>query len=102
MMKQKRSHFRSHGDACPICGRTVPNETLWEAHHLTPKCEKGRETIDVCILCGDAIHQFISNKDLAKKYNTLEKLLSHPKIITWIEWIGSKSEKWSLCFKEKK
>jgi len=88
-------------DQCPICGRVVP-ENLWENHHLVPKSKKGKETIRVCVLCGDALHQLIPLKEMTKRYNTLEKIMEHPKVQNWVKWIETKPNKWALCFKKKK
>lgn len=40
--------------------------------------------IDVCRLCHNAIHDFFDEKTLGKEYNTLEKLISHPKVQDFI------------------
>ena len=86
---------------CPICDRLVPDNAI-EKHHLIPKAKKGRSTVDLCCSCGDAIHQFISISDLNKKYNTVEKIKSHPKIENWIKWISKKPNDFSVCMKAKK
>lgn len=85
---------------CPLCRRIPPS---FEKHHLTPRCKKGgkRGTILLCIDCGDQIHQLFTNKELAKEYNTLEKLLANPKIQKWIEWVKNK-KKFGICMKTKK
>ena len=86
---------------CSICKREG-DEHYFEEHHLTPKARKGRETILVCKSCGDAIHQFMSIKELEKKYNTLEKLLAHEKIQNWIVWISKKPIENNVCMRRKK
>jgi len=87
-------------EKCPICKRTPSAEGLLEKHHLKPKCKKGKDTILVCTDCGDQIHQLFTNKELAKEYNTPEKLLAHPKIQAWAEWV--KNKKFGICMKSKK
>ena len=43
--------------------------------------------LKVCKECHDFIHDAEPNeKKLGRLYNTKEKLLSHPKISTYIEW----------------
>jgi hypothetical protein len=86
---------------CSICKRDG-DEQHFEEHHLTPKARKGRETIQICNLCHDMVHKSMTTKELAKKYNTLEKIAAHPKMISWIQWISTKPNKMSVCFKEKK
>lgn len=36
--------------------------------------------------CHKQIHHFISEKDMGKEYNTVEKLLSHDKVNSYINW----------------
>jgi hypothetical protein len=33
------------------------------------------------------LHHLLSNQDLAKNYNTIEKLQSAPELQTYLEWI---------------
>lgn len=85
---------------CSICNRITP-EKYQEKHHLIPKSKKGKETIIVCIDCGNQIHLLFNLKELRDKYNTLEKLKSNEKIIKWITWI-KKQKTFGMCFKIKK
>ena len=86
---------------CTICEKGTPQKYV-EKHHLTPCCRKGKgkETKNVCLDCGDQIHQLFTNKELEREYNTLEKLLAHPKIQKWKKWI--KNKKFGICMKTKK
>jgi hypothetical protein len=88
-------------EKCPICQRIVP-EDKWEKHHLIPKCKKGKDTILVCVSCGDMIHKLIPLNELKKDYNTLEKLREHPDIKKWVGWIQKKPYDFSVCMKGKK
>ncbi len=58
---------------CPLCNRPMhfPSD-----HHLVPKTRGGKETLTICCDCHRAVHSLFSNKDLEKKYNTVESLLS--------------------------
>jgi len=85
---------------CSICNRETPIE-YEEDHHLIPKSKRGKDTIPVCCDCGDQIHNLFTNKELAKKFNTLEKLLESEKIQKWIKWI-SKKDRFGFCMKNKK
>lgn len=61
---------------CKICGRDGIN---LERHHLYPGMKK-KETIEVCVHCGDQIHKLFTNKKLRDEYNTLKALLKNEKI----------------------
>jgi len=87
---------------CDLCEREV--ETLTK-HHLKPKARGGSkgDTIDVCLSCKDMIHQLISNKELDRKYDTLEKLLANEKIQKYIKWISNKKkERVTIAAKKRK
>lgn len=96
---------RKEGD-CEMCGRR-----LWLTfHHLIPKDthptymnkpaqlasvgiegEPSRGFLNtygtmVCGQCHSYVHSLASNVVLAKEYNTLQKILDHPKIQRWVEW----------------
>lgn len=86
---------------CPICSRNVP-VAYQEQHHLIPKSKKGKETVIVCINCGDMIHKLFTNKELSKKYNTIHSITEHEAIKTWVKWINRKPEDFSVCMKAKK
>jgi len=87
---------------CQICQRETPQEHL-EKHHLVPRSKHGAkiEGIFVCIDCGNMVHKLFTNKQLAKEYNTLEKLLENEKINKWIEWVR-KNKCFGICMKNKK
>lgn len=88
---------------CSICQRDTPEEFL-EKHHLVPRSKHGSNIpgIIVCSSCGDQLHQLFTNKQLAKEYNTIEKLLSSEKIQTWIKWIQNKPNDFRVCMRKKK
>ncbi len=89
-------------DKCDLCTREVNTLTK---HHLKPKSRGGTkgDTIMVCLSCKDMIHRLIPNKELDKKYNTLEMLLSHSKIQKYINWVvNQKKERITIATKKKK
>jgi len=89
---------------CPICTRDVP-ERYQEKHHLTPKSKGGskKETVLVCCNCGDMLHKLFTNKELKKKYNTIEAILSHPDVQKWVSWVKEKKPNdFSVCMATKK
>lgn len=81
---------------CSICSREGQKLTF---HHLIPRTlhqtkwykknfttEQMNSGIYVCSLCHRSIHDFIPEKEMGREYNTLEKLLSHEKVINFIPW----------------
>lgn len=95
--------MQSKSGPCELCGRTVKRGTT--AHHLIPRTCHGnkwfqknftrdvmRVTVELCRDCHSEIHKQIpSEKELGRHYNTLEKLLSHPKIGSFVKWIRKQS-----------
>ena len=87
--------------ACQLCKR----ERALTTHHLICKSmwsksyfkkrysnkEMKSKTIEICRDCHDAIHDFMTEKELAQNYNTLEKLLTHEKVVGFINWVSKKS-----------
>ena len=74
---------------CKLCRRAV--EKLTE-HHLTPrsKLKKGERTptIWICSACHRQIHALFSNDELAREFNTVEKLRGEPRLARFLKWIG--------------
>jgi hypothetical protein len=81
---------------CELCER----ENLLTFHHLIPvtlhtnkwfKKNYTREEINICKNdCHKQIHILISEKELGKKYNTLQKLLNHKEVKKYIKWLKKK------------
>jgi len=85
---------------CALCGR----ENVLNFHHLIPRSlhtnkwfkkhftkEELNQGIYICKRdCHKEIHIFIPEKEMGRYFNTLEKLLSHPKILNYINWIKKK------------
>ncbi|KAL3674214.1 hypothetical protein V7S43_000172 [Phytophthora oleae] len=79
---------------CQMCERPM-NLT---AHHVIPRVthskylRKGytKEFLNTCITicrqCHSKIHSTEDNKTLAREYNTLDKIMQHPKIIAWVAY----------------
>ncbi len=96
---------------CQLCNRDTPKVFI-EKHHFYPRSKrksedkhKDKSVVDgilVCCNCGDQIHQLFTNQELAKEYNTLEKLLANESLQKWIKWIKNKPNDFSVCMKRKK
>jgi 5-methylcytosine-specific restriction enzyme A len=71
---------------CELCEREVERTTK---HHLVPKSKGGRygATVALCQPCHKSLHHLLSNRELAKSYNTVEKLQAAPELQTYLEWI---------------
>ena len=84
---------------CELCGRDSQVLTF---HHLIPRCLHSnkwfkkrytREQLSQGIMickddCHKMIHKFISEKELGRSFNTLEKLKRHQKVKKYIRWIS--------------
>lgn len=69
---------------CALCEREV---TSVSKHHLVPKSEGGRETIDLCGACHKTLHSFFSNRTLATELHTIEALRQEPEIAHYLAWV---------------
>ncbi len=83
---------------CELCKREVERTSR---HHLIPRTmhknkwfkknftkEQMIQTVDLCKQCHKQIHIFVSEKELGRTYNTIEKLLEHEKIRTFVNWLN--------------
>lgn len=83
---------------CELCKLNVDEKYITK-HHLIPKTYHNNKkaqkqftsnemnfTINLCISCHKKIHSCLKEKDLAFKYNTIQKLLTVPEIKKWYNW----------------
>jgi len=72
---------------CPLCERDgdflKPSK-----HHLVPKSWDGRVTADICADCHRQIHALFTLPELAREYDTLDKLRAAEPMQRWIKWAG--------------
>ncbi len=81
-------------------------------HHLFPKTlhstkwfkknftkEQLDETITLCRDCHDAIHKFLTEKELGRSYNTKVKLMANEKVAGFVKWIATKKNQLSKAHK---
>jgi hypothetical protein len=40
--------------------------------------------------------------ELRDKYNSIETICDHPKIVEWVKWISKKPNDFTVCMKHKK
>jgi hypothetical protein len=89
---------------CPICKRSSDNVKDFEFHHFEPisSRRKTEDGIDVCGQCADQVHLLFGNTELRNHLNSLEKLVSHEKIIKYVAWVKNKPITAHYTTKEKK
>ncbi len=75
---------------CPLCARTLAPPS--NKHHLIPISKGGKNTPTIILhkVCHDKIHAVLSEMELKRHYNTIEKLQHHPEIAKFIKWIQNK------------
>lgn len=64
----------AEGLTCPLCSRLNYHPS---DHHLVPRSRGGTETTPLCEDCHRAIHLFLTNESLARRYNTVAALRAH-------------------------
>ncbi len=69
---------------CALCEREVRQVSK---HHIVPKSEGGRDTIDLCAACHKTLHSFFTNETLANELNTLEALRQDPDVARYLAWV---------------
>lgn len=69
---------------CKLCDRDVE---LFSKHHLIPRQKKGRVTVKICDPCNTTIHKLFTNKEMAKEFNTVEKLRRSERMQKYLKWI---------------
>ena len=63
-----------------------------DAHHLVPKSEGGRHSVpELChVICHRKIHSTLTESELAKVFNTWDKLQEHDEINKFMKWVKKK------------
>ena len=69
---------------CALCEREVRQVSR---HHIVPKSEGGRDTVDLCGACHKTLHSFFTNETLAGELNTLEALRQDPDVARYLAWV---------------
>ncbi len=76
---------------CRLCGRPGEPAQL-DLHHLVPKSQGGRETVPLHRICHRQIHALLSEKELARDYPTIDRLLAHADIARFVDWVRRKPD----------
>jgi hypothetical protein len=79
-------------DTCPLCTRELVPGASIDEHHLIPKLKGGRKgpTVMLHKVCHAKIHSVFKEGELARTYNTIEKLLEHEEIQKFVVWVAKK------------
>ncbi|RMA42647.1 HNH endonuclease [Rhodophyticola porphyridii] len=74
---------------CPLCDRAIPKNARQSLHHLIPRLRggKGGPTVRLHQICHNEIHATLSEAELARDFNTVEALKSHPRLAGFIAWV---------------
>lgn len=75
---------------CPLCGRLLAPGPSVDEHHLVPRSQGGKTKALIHRICHRKIHATLSERDLARGFNTWEALLGHPDIATFVRWVANK------------
>ena len=84
---------------CAICGR----DEVLTRHHLIPRTRHPNKrnkrefprclvkaTVGICRPCHSQIHAVLTEKELEREWNTVERLRSHPEVAKFAAWIATK------------
>ncbi len=88
---------------CELCGRSVRRI---ERHHLIPRTrhknrrnqrdfdrQDVRERIALlCHPCHKTVHAVLTEKELAREYNTLDALADHPQVARFVAWVRKRPD----------
>ncbi len=77
---------------CPLCKRPIPSHAKQSQHHLIPKLKGGRggPTVLLHQVCHNEIHATLTEAELARDFDTPEKLRTHPHLAKFVQWLEKK------------
>ena len=77
---------------CPLCLRPIPSHARQSVHHLVPKMKGGTHgpTVLVHQICHNEVHAILTESELAREWNTPEKLRAHPQLSRAFAWLRNK------------
>tara|TARA_B100001057_G_scaffold384231_1_gene390645 strand:+ start:648 stop:935 length:288 start_codon:yes stop_codon:yes gene_type:complete len=77
---------------CPFCERSIPKGVPQSLHHLIPRSKggKGGETVLLHHQCHKEIHATLNAGELARQFNTVQALKTHPRLAKYIKWVSKR------------
>jgi 5-methylcytosine-specific restriction endonuclease McrA len=75
---------------CSLCERAVSQVTK---HHIVPKSEGGKQTVDLCMTCHATLHRYFTNETLAREKSSIEALRADPDIARYLQWIKKQNKR---------
>ena len=74
---------------CALCERPIPPHAPQSVHHLVPKLKGGRKGPTALLhqICHNEIHAALTENQLAKDYDTPEKLRAEPRLAKFVAWV---------------
>ncbi|GAB4370156.1 MAG: HNH endonuclease [Calditrichia bacterium] len=71
---------------CQLCHREVEEYSI---HHLVPRSNNGSHSdkVVLCLACHRMVHRLFTNKELARKYYTLNRLRQNREIRKFVDWV---------------
>lgn len=87
-IKPATCDLRPETETCPLCSRELAEPC--SLHHLLPLSQGGRNTETVMLhqICHDKIHATFTERELAQEYHSIEKLLEHEAIQSFVKWVS--------------
>lgn len=75
---------------CELCNREVSQLT---EHHLVPKERGGKDfpTANLCVTCHKQIHALYTNRELAARFFTIDRLKNDEKFKRYLKFISNHS-----------
>lgn len=91
LLQQERVQEVPADVRCPLCERKIPAAQR-DAHHLIPKSKGGRHTEYLHRICHRQIHALFTETELARQFNSVEALLAHPDMASFVAWVKTKPD----------
>lgn len=85
---------------CSICQRQMVVGPTIDQHHWIPKSRKGTQSSWIHKICHQKIHSVFTEKELAREYNTAEKICSNDEIKKFVLWLSNKNPEFFVVSKD--
>ncbi len=75
---------------CPLCNRLLVPGPSVDEHHLLPKSHGGKTKTPIHRICHRKIHATLSERELARDFDTWSALKLHSEISAFVAWVANK------------